>query len=101
MPNKNTSYNKNAMDELSANIDDIRGRYQSIIEELGREIEALHSYWNDDATGGQVYQTFKGAFDKIKPSLEEGTTYIKRFEDNVLEQKERYENAENKIISSF
>lgn len=101
MPNKNTNYNKTAMDELAANIEDIKSRYTSIIEQLNNEITELHSYWNDDASGGQVYQTFKGSFDKLRPSLEEGTKYIRRFEDSVMEQKERYASAENKIIGSF
>lgn len=101
MPSKNTSYSKVAMDDLAREIESLKNKYTSIIGELDREIVNLHNYWNDDATGGQVYQTFKSTFDTIKPSLEEGTKYIQRFENTVMEQKERYEAAETRIMNSF
>ena len=101
MPDKNTSYNKQQMDVLAGEISRIKSEYTKIINDLDREIVELHTYWNDDATGGQVYQTFKSTFDKIKPALEEGTQYIQRFETSVDTQRERYAAAENKIISNF
>lgn len=101
MPDKSTSYNKQQMDALASEISRIKGEYSKIISDLDKEIDALHTYWNDDATGGQVYQTFKSTFTKLKPQLEEGTSYIQQFESNVDEQRQRYASAENKIISNF
>lgn len=101
MPERNTSYNKQQMDALANEISRIKGEYTKIINELDREINELHTYWNDDGSGSQVYQSFKSTFDKIKPALEEGTKYMQSFETSVDSQRERYAAAENKIMSSF
>lgn len=102
MADKNTYYSKTAMENLAKEIDDIKNDYTKIISELSSEIDNLHNYWNDDSTGGQVYQTFKTTFSQsIKPNLEEGTTYMNSFEQNVNNQIDTYKNAESKIISQF
>lgn len=101
MPDKNTSYNKQQMDALASEISRIKGEYSKLISDLDKEVVQLHTYWNDDATGGQVYQNFKNTFNRLKPQLEEGKSYIQRFENNVNGQRERYARAENKIISNF
>ena len=101
MPSQNTSYNKQAMDNLANEIQRIKEEYSKIINELEKEIVELNAYWNDDASGVQTYQSFKSSFDKIKPQLEEGISYIEHFKTTVENQKERYQQAENKIMSNF
>lgn len=101
MSGKNTNYSKSAMENLAKEIETVKTNYTKIIEELSSEIANLHNYWNDDSTGGQVYQTFKSTFESIKPSLEEGTKYIQNFETEVSEQVEIYKEAERKILGNF
>ena len=98
---KNTNYSKSGMENLAREIETIKTNYTNIINELSSEINNLHNYWNDDSTGGQVYQTFKSTFESIKPSLEEGRKYIQKFETEVSDQVDAYKQAENKILGSF
>ena len=101
MNSNSTSYNKTKMEELAVEIDRIKTEYTRIIGELDAKVTEMHTYWNDDSTGGATYQAFKEKFARIQPHLEDGPRYMERFKNSVLDQKDDYRQAENQILGNI
>ena len=96
-----TSYDKTKMESLADQIESIKQEYSKIINELDAKVTEIHSYWHDDNTGGATYQAFRDKFTKIRPHLEDGTRYMERFKNVVVDQKEDYKKAEDQILGNI
>lgn len=96
-----TNYSKAGMESLSDKIGIDKGKYEDLVALLASRINEMHNYWVDDSDAEVVYQQLLTQFDKFKTSMQEGYDTMTQFQQQVLDQIDRYTEAEQKAMHTI
>ena len=96
-----TNYEKLKMEALAEDIRKEKARYAELISSLESRINEMHNYWVEDAAAEAVYQKLASQFQTFKANMREGEDTMTMFENQVLQQVDRYTEAEQETMNAI
>lgn len=96
------SYSKQHMSEEITDLKVKFQKYEETIRDLGTCIKTVGENWNEsDQDAINVLETLKNEYNNFKTKLDEMHELMLEFTTNMNTQIEKFEGAENRIMSQF
>lgn len=97
-----TNYSKEEMEVLKEDIARQKAEYSSLIDSLEANVTDIHNYWVEGDAGAEaVYTSLQSQFNQFKKDLTEGIELMTKFENQVSNQIQNYEEAETKVKNAI